>query len=56
MFIKDGDSGKNENLFGKVRECLCLWECESRQETLIVGGRQQKAGGGGMRQEAGGRR
>ena len=30
MFIKDGDSGNNENLFGKVRGCLCLCECERR--------------------------
>ena len=61
MFIKDGDSGKNENLFGKVRECLCLWECERRQETLNLGGRRQKAGrrreeGGSKRQAAEGRR
>ena len=28
MFIKDGDSGTNENLFGKVRGCLCMCECD----------------------------
>ena len=50
MFIKDGDSGKNESLFGKVRKCLFLCECERRQET---GGRTKKGGG---RRELGGER
>jgi len=37
VFIKDGDSGKNENLFGKVRESLYLCECERMEE---AGGRR----------------
>jgi len=45
VFIKDGDSRKNENLFGKVLECLCLCrECERREE---AGGRRQEGGGRG---------